>query len=141
MSQANKDLLRRMFEETDERKSAPPELFAPGFTVHVGGAPPQDLDGFQQHLAAFYKAFPDLSHTYEDFVAEGDRVAIRVVLRGTHTGELMGIPVSGRPIAVVSIGIARIANGQIAEWWASPDQVGLMQQIGAMPAPEHAGAA
>jgi predicted ester cyclase len=141
MSQENKDLVRRMFEEADERQSVPAELFTPDCTVHIGGAPPRSLEAFQQHLAAFYRAFPDLSHTYEDFVAEGDRVALRVVLRGTHTGELMGIPATGRPIAVANIGIARIAGGRIAEWWASPDQLGLMQQIGAVPTPQQAGAA
>jgi predicted ester cyclase len=62
-------------------------------------------------------------------------VAFRVVARATHTGEFMGIPASGKQITVPMIGIARVTDGQVTQLWNSPDQLGLLQQIGALPEP------
>jgi steroid delta-isomerase-like uncharacterized protein len=137
MSEENKALVRRMYEEVDRREGEIPErLFAPDFTTHIAGSPPMDLGTFEQFLKMWYTTFSDWSHTVEDLVAEGDRVAVRVVAQATHTGEFMGVPASGKRISVVSTGIAQIAGGQIAEWWNSPDQLGLMQQLGLIPPPQ-----
>lgn len=77
---------------------------------------------------------PDLQETIEDLLAEGDRVAYRVTLRGTHLGELLGIPATGRTIAVAGIVIDRIADGKIVEEWNQSDLLGLMRTLGAIPA-------
>jgi predicted ester cyclase len=71
-------------------------------------------------------------------VAEGDKVAFRLVTRTVHTGTYMGISASGKHIAVPVIGMARVAGGKIAEWWNSPDRLSWMQQIGALPLPGQA---
>lgn len=139
MSEQNKALVRRMFEETDRSEEIPEGLFAPDFTAHIVGSPPMNLEAFQQFLAMWYTSFSDFSHTFEDMVAEGDRVAVRIAARATHTGEFMGIPATGKRISSVHIGIARIVGGQIAEWWNSPDQLGLMQQLGLVPPPQPTG--
>lgn len=129
----NKVLIRRSFEESDRRKTYPAELCAPGFTAHPPGSPPVDLEAWQKYVAMYYAAFSDLNVTIEQVVAEGDRVAVRVMARGTHTGELLGIPASGKQISVVNHAFARTSEGKIAEWWPSPDTIGLMRQIGAIP--------
>ena len=132
MSEENKALVRRLFEESDRRKTFPGELCATGFTVHPPGTPPMNLEAFQQFVAMYYTAFADLSVNVEQMVAEGDRVAVRVVAQGTHTGEFRGIPASGKKVSVVNHAFARITGGKIAEWWTSPDTMGLMRQIGAI---------
>ncbi len=83
----------------------------------------------------FFSAFPDLQGTLEDLVAEGDRVALRITWRGTNTGSLMGMPPTDKPVSFGVINILRVANGKIAENWAQVDMLGLMQQLGAVPAP------
>lgn len=136
MSEENKALVRGWFEEIDRRKELPTELCDPGFTAHLPGQPPMDLEAYRQFIAMMYGALSNIAHTYEDFVAEGDRVCVRYVARGVHTGELMGVPASGSRVAVTDICMVRVAGGKIAEFWASPDMMGLMQQIGALPAPD-----
>jgi len=80
-------------------------------------------------------AMPDYNVSIDDLIAEGDRVAARFTMRGTHTGaDFLGLPASGRKINVTGISIFRIADGKIAEHWANEDALGLLQQLGAMPA-------
>ena len=86
----------------------------------------------------FYAAFPDQQWTIHDLVAEGDRVAARFTMRATHTGEFQGIPATGRSISVWAFTIYRIADGKIAEEWAEFDAMGMMQQLGVIPAPDQA---
>ena len=78
-------------------------------------------------------AFPDFSVTIEDAIAEGDRVAVRVTVRGTHQGALMGIPPTGKQIAIKAISMWRVTDGRIVERWESADTLGLMQQLGVIP--------
>jgi hypothetical protein len=84
-----------------------------------------------QFVGAFYTSFAGFTHDVQDLLEEGDKVAFRAVARATHTGAFMAIPATGKQIAVPMIGMARIAGGKVAEWWNSPDQLGLMQQLGA----------
>jgi predicted ester cyclase len=74
----------------------------------------------------------------EDIVAQGDKVAARFVEHGTHNGEFMGIAPTGRQATWTEIGILRIEGGKIVESWYETDMLGLMQQIGALPAPSQA---
>ena len=98
-----------------------------------------DYAGHHQILTIFRAAFPDIRMTLDDLVAEGDRVVDRWTARGTHTGEFGGIPATGRPVAVTGIDITRLENGKIVEIWHQEDIIGLMQQLGAIPAPAAAG--
>lgn len=132
---SNNDLIRRFYQEEDRRKGPPAEYFADGFTAHFAGGPPMDFRGFEPLASAFRAGFPDLRHELGDLVGEDDKVAVRLTLRGTHKGEFMGIPPTGKQIAVAVIAIYRIEGDKIAESWIVPDQMGLMQQIGAISAP------
>jgi steroid delta-isomerase-like uncharacterized protein len=87
----------------------------------------------RQFWAAFFTALPDLSATMEDLVISGDRVVGRFVYRGTHTGELMGIPASGNPVEMRSIDIWRAEDGMFVEHWDELNLMEVFQQIGALP--------
>ena len=87
----------------------------------------------RQFWKAFFTALPDLSATMEDFVTSGDRVVGRFVYRGTHTGELMGIPASGNPVEMRSIDIWRTEDGMFVEHWDELNLLEMFQQMGALP--------
>jgi predicted ester cyclase len=93
------------------------------------GTPPGSVSA-RQRWAMLRAAFSDARVTIDDIVAEGDKVAVRFTLRGTHTGELMGIPPTRRHVVVTGIDINRIGNGQIVERWANFDTLGMLQQLG-----------
>jgi steroid delta-isomerase-like uncharacterized protein len=106
------------------------EVCAPDFVHHGPGMMPSDLAGLKQMVPAFRAAFPDVELVTEDLVAEGDRVVDRVTVRGTHRGEFMGIPPSGKRFEMQEIHIARIVDGKIVERWTQFDMFGLLQHIG-----------
>jgi len=133
MSEENKVIVRSFLEKVNRHGKVPAEMCAPSFTVHVGGDPPMDLETFQQFTGMFYAAFSDWILTVEDMVAEGDRVAFRIMSRATHTVEFMGIPATGKQVSIPNIGFGRFDGGKIAEWWVSPDRIGLFRQLGTIP--------
>ena len=107
--------------------------FAPNAVVHNSGAPdPLNLEGFRQLAAVFLAAFPDGKHTIDDMIVEGDKVVTRITYRGAHTGDLMGIPPTGKHVTTSAMTIDQIANGKIVETWRLFDQMGMMQQLGVM---------
>ncbi|MGE0542955.1 MAG: ester cyclase [Dehalococcoidia bacterium] len=120
--------------DADQAQSIPPML-ATQVVVRLPGAPPLDRTAFQQFGQGFYAAFPDLQHTIEEQVAEGNTVVTRLVARGTHRGEFQGIPPTGRAVTVAAISVQRYRDGQIVEQDLILDALGLMQQLGAIPAP------
>ncbi len=139
----NKALIRRYFEEIDaaaqdERgASVLDEFVAPDFVDHnpsPGFTP--NLEGLKQAFNHFLAANPDGYHVIEDMIAEGDKVMTRVSAYGTHTGELFGIAPTGKQIRMTGIAVHRIANSKIAEHWSELDNLGLMQQLYVVPAPE-----
>jgi steroid delta-isomerase-like uncharacterized protein len=137
-TEANKTVARRYFEEVRNRGDlgAIDDLFAPGFVLRVGGLPDvRGSDGLRQSYGAFRAALPDLRFTVEDVIAEGDRVVVRWSARGTHQGPLLGVAATGRPVAITGIDVFRIDGGKIAEGWSNFDQLGLLRQVGAVPAP------
>lgn len=97
---------------------------------------PSGLEGRKLFASAFFSAFPDIQITIEDLVAEGDRVAARQSARGTHTGELMGIPPTGKQVSITGMFIFRFENGKVVEHWEIFDQLGMMQQLGVIPTQE-----
>ena len=83
--------------------------------------------------AAFFTGLPDLTATMEDLVVAGDRVVGRFVYRGTHTGDLLGIPATGRPVEMRSIDIWRVADGEFVEHWDELNLLEVFQQVGVLP--------
>lgn len=135
---ANKALIRRFFEEvwSSGDLSKRDEFLDAGYRGHMAGAAePIDRDGWTGWFQGFRAAFPDARFTVEDLVAEGDRVAARLTMRGTHLGPLNGTPPTGRSVVVGGMSIERIADGQIVEGWNQNDALGLLVQLGMMPPP------
>jgi steroid delta-isomerase-like uncharacterized protein len=96
------------------------------------GMPPT-LEGMRQALPAFSTAFPDLQVTVGEMIAEGDKVAYRLTVTGTHTGDFMGIPATGKRINLTETHIDQIANGKLVRHDGDWDQLGMMQQLGVIP--------
>ncbi len=93
--------------------------------------------GKWERLPAFAEgssAFPDFHYTIEDLIAEEDRVAARLTYRGTHRGDLLGIAPTRKPVAYTGIAVFRLAGGMIVDGWVNGDTLGLMRQLGAVPA-------
>lgn len=138
MSEENKALTRRQLEEVFNKHNpdAVDEFFAPDYVNH--NAPPGlpgGRDGLKALVAMYLGAFPDLKVTSDFQLAEGDKVVMRWTATGTHSGELMGIPPTGKRTKTTGISIARVAGGKIVEEWNESDQMDLMQQLGVVPAP------
>ena len=112
------------------------ELFAPDYLDHDPGRGelPRGPEGIKQAWAMMRAAFPDLRVTVFDTVAEGDLVAVRGEISGTHRGELMGLAPTGNTVAVSVMDFNRIAGGRVQERWGQLDLLGLLQQLGAVPA-------
>jgi steroid delta-isomerase-like uncharacterized protein len=104
----------------------------PGIPMQVRGP-----EGIKQLVRVFRNAFPDVHFTPEIIVGELDKVVVLFRVSGSHQGELMGMPATGKPIAITSIEIFRFADGKIAEQWVAVDNMGMLQQLGAMPVAHH----
>jgi steroid delta-isomerase-like uncharacterized protein len=130
-----KALVRRRFEELDRRNvSILDEMFTKDYVLNFPSAHrPLSLEQTKQLYEALYDAFPDLRHTIEDQIAEGDRVVTRWVARGTHRGELMGIEPTEREIEFGGINIYRLDGDKLTESHVTWDIRGLLQQLGAAP--------
>jgi steroid delta-isomerase-like uncharacterized protein len=92
-------------------------------------------EGLRKVIAMYREAFPDLRLTIEDQIAEDDKVVTRWTAAGTHQGELMGTPATGKSTTVTGIGIDRIQNGQVVEAWGNWDALGMFTQLGLAPEP------
>jgi steroid delta-isomerase-like uncharacterized protein len=139
----NKAVFRRWCEVISQnRLDRVEEIIAPDEVDHtVPPGVPSGLEGVKQIFTTFHSAFPDLRIQIEDLIAEGDKVVARVTARGTHQGEFMGIAPTGKPVSFNAIDVVRIAGGKIVERWSQADLLGLLQQLGAIPAPEQTTAA
>ncbi len=100
--------------------------------VDLRGGPP-GREGFKQGLVAIRQAFPDWTSTVDDILAEGDRVAARWTVRGTHRGPFMGIPATGKQIVMKEAGILRFEGGKLVELARVADELSLLQQLGVLP--------
>ncbi|MFL6491353.1 MAG: ester cyclase [Nitrososphaera sp.] len=108
------------------------------YSFHPSGMPTMDWSGHKQLLTAITRAFPDLHHNIKDMVAEGDKVAVRLIVTGTHKGEFHGIPPSGKKISLDEMAFLTIVDGRITEGWITSDMMSFMQQIGAISATSRA---
>jgi steroid delta-isomerase-like uncharacterized protein len=140
MSEQNKIVVRRTLEEvyTKGNLNLIDELVISDFVAHSSTRDIYGPDGMKQFAAALREAFPDLQMTIEDQVAEGDRVVTRWTARGTHTGSFQGIPPTGKQGTMTGIDIDRVVDGKTVECWSNTDDLGLLQQLGVVPAPDHA---
>jgi predicted ester cyclase len=133
----NKAAARHFLEEVFNKRNLAGvnALCAPNFIDH--GLPPglSGIEGTKQSAGMYLAAFPDLHFTFEDFIAEGDKVVVRVTMSGTQQGELMGIPPSGIQFSATGIEIYRFEGGKIVEHWLQADNLGLLQQLGVVPPP------
>jgi steroid delta-isomerase-like uncharacterized protein len=136
MSEENKALARRWADILAQGNSdLVEEIYASDFVGH-DPTMPEDLrgvEGAREFYSMYLGAFPDAEVTIEDQLAEGDKVVTRWTGRGTHQGELMGVPPSGNRVEVPGITISRIEGGKIVEEWENYDALGMMQAIGAVP--------
>ncbi len=134
--ESNKTIVRNVMERLDARD-------IDGLLTHVapnavwhGFAPvPLDNAGYRQAIGMFLDAFPDSRFPVSEYIAEGDKVAAPHQLRGTQNGAFQDIPPSGKSAIVDAIALFRVENDKVVETWLSADLLGMLMQIGAIPAP------
>lgn len=132
--ESNKTIAREFFMEQDRRKGPlSPDLVADDYTAKIGSNPQMTREGHSAFGAAFYAGFPDLYHTIDEVIADEHSAVVRFTLRGTHTGNFMGIPPTGKPIEVTAIAIQHIADGKVTSLRAEFDQAGMLRQLGVIP--------
>lgn len=135
MSAENKATVRRYVNEVVNKGNIQivDDLFASDYVRHEPHTPEMaGPEGVKQWITAVRTAFPDANFQIEDMVGEGDRVAMRWTVRGTHRGEFLGVGPSGKQISNGGNSILRLAGGKIAEEWLNWDVLGMMQQLGAV---------
>jgi predicted ester cyclase len=137
MSEENKALVRRLM--VDDISAGNPavaaEIIHPDFYDHTN--PPGMQHGLEGHnaiVALFHAAFSDMQWHIKDMISEGDKVVFRSTMEATHTGDFFGIPPTGTHVNVDGVHILRIADGRVAEHWGNNDDLGLMRQLGVIPA-------
>ena len=145
----NAAFIRRWFEEVWNRgrEEAVDEMFAEegvaNGLVDESGQPLRGPEGFKPFFRRFREAFPEIEVTVEDTVSEGDRVAARCTVRGSHRGDTLGFDATNRPVEFTGICIVRVSGGKIVEAWNNFDFMSMFQQLGAlrMDAPSEGGEA
>jgi steroid delta-isomerase-like uncharacterized protein len=139
VTEDNKSIMRRAYDEilNEGRLDVADEIIAEDMTEHeqFPGLEP-GREGFKSFVTMFREAFPDLQVTVEDMIAEDDKVAARVTMRGTHQGKFLGIPPSGNRIEVPVVDIVRFADGMGVEHWGVTDNMAMMVQLGVASPPE-----
>jgi steroid delta-isomerase-like uncharacterized protein len=128
----NKAIVRQFFEAIDAQNYARmKELLARDFVLHYSG-PQEDFsaEALMQLVRAYYTAFPDGIHKFEDILAEGNKVVNRALWEGTQKAEFQGLPATGTKVKFYQIGISRVEDGKIKETWVVEDNLGMMTQLG-----------
>lgn len=111
------------------------EICTPDVVSHAPLGEPRGYEEHEEYEAPIHDAFPHFEVTVEDVVVEGDRVAMRLTIRGTHEGEMMGIAPTGNRVEFQNVIFHRMEGGKIAERWVQPDVLGLLQQLDAIELP------
>jgi steroid delta-isomerase-like uncharacterized protein len=135
-AEANKAIVRRLLDVLEEGNiDLVDELLAPDYINHSPGTPDQPTgpEGVKGVVAMFQSAMPDLRVVIEDMIAEGDKVATRYTLEGTHEGELFGVPPTGQRLSIKSMAVERVSDGRIRDHWRVTDSLDMMQQLGVVP--------
>ena len=133
---SNKAIVRRFIDEifVGGRKETVDELLADDFIAHTGPSTGHPKDDLKAAIDRTSGALDDPRFTIEDLIAEGDRVAVRLTTAATQVGEFMGLPATNKRYEIGEIHIFRLRDGKVTEHWHQLDQMGLMKQLGAMPA-------
>ena len=138
-SEQNKAIARRIPIEvfSQGRLEVIDELLAPGFTEHSQLPPgiPGGREGVKAIASALRKGFPDLNYRVDLQIAEGDFVAAYLTVRGTHKGEVFGMPATGKHAEWAESHTVKMVNGKVTEHWGVADQLGMLRQLGLAPAP------
>lgn len=125
---------KRFFAEQDRLKGGlSGDLCAEDYTAEINGYPPMDRAGHEGMGKGFFAAFPDMQQDIEETVADGERVAMRFRAHGTHLGEFMGHPATGRPVDIVGTAIVHVKDGKVASLKEVIDLQALEQQLGIVP--------
>jgi steroid delta-isomerase-like uncharacterized protein len=134
MSDANKNVVRRLFEEVWNKGNLPvaDELFAQNYSHHDSSTPEfgRGPESEKKRATLYRTAFPDVRLMIEDTIAEGETVTARWSCKGTHKGDLGGIAPTGKQFNISGISVARFTNGKMVEAWVNWDALGLMRQLG-----------
>ncbi len=135
MGDQRHELGRKFFSYQDANGGAiSPDLVTADYQAHLQGNPPIDRAGHSGFGGGFSAGFPDLRHEITDVFAEGDKVAVRFVLQGTHTGMLFGmIPPSGKRVTVWANVLMHLEGGKVKRLYGTFDEAGMLRQIGAIP--------
>jgi steroid delta-isomerase-like uncharacterized protein len=136
----NKAVVRRFIDEifVRGRTESVDELLADDFVGHTWPSTGHPKDDLKAAIGRTSKGLTDSAFDVEDVIAEDDRVAVRLTAAATQTGELMGMPASGKRYSIGEIHIFRVHDGRVVEHWHQFDQMGMMKQLGAMPGPSNA---
>lgn len=131
MSHPAQDLVRRLFDAINGQEyGVLPELVSPDYVYRTPGEELRGIDGLRGLLAGYHRGFPDLELVIEDMFGEGDRVATAFTFNGTHLGELMGVPATGRQVSVLGTIHSRARGGRIVEEFELLDLATMYQQLG-----------
>ena len=139
LKDSNVAAVRALYAQIDQAQSMAPldEVADNGYTGYVAGLAPMDRHAMKAFGEAFFAACPGLTHTVEEILVDGDRIAVRLTVRGRQTRPLPtpsgSVPPSGKSFAAEAINFFRFASGRIVEQRISFDMLGFLQQIGAMP--------
>jgi predicted ester cyclase len=137
-TEANMATNRRFYEEVinQKRLAVVDEVAGANYVSHSfpPGLPP-GREGLKAFVGAFHAAFPDGHLSIDQMIVEGDTIATRLTFHGTHTGNFMSIPPTGKKVTVPALDMARYVDGKLVEHWGGPDQMSLLQQLGVIPAP------
>lgn len=128
----NKELVRSFFAAIDKNDFPKlEELASPDYVLKAPGlSTPMRLQATFELVKRHYTSFPDWRHSIEDMIAEGDKVAVKIMQKGTHKAEYEGVAATGKEVTKASVCLLRIANGKVQELWAIEDNLGLYQQLG-----------
>jgi steroid delta-isomerase-like uncharacterized protein len=138
--ESNKAIMRRFWDAWEQGNvDLLDELLVPEYINHTLAAPdlPPGPEGVKEVVSMFHSAMPELRVAIEDMIAEGDKVATRYALQGTHRVHLFGAAPTGRRLSIKSITMERVVGGKITEHWRVTDEMGMMRQLGVFGAPEN----
>jgi len=138
-TEQNKNIFRQMVEDVFNKGNVNmlDRYLADNFVEHEALPPgiPEGREGVKQLTTMLHQGFPDFKATINDLIAEGDKVVCRMTWSGTHQGEFMGIPATGKKVSFEVVDIIRAKDEKAVEHWGVMDVAGMMQQIGVMPVP------
>lgn len=135
--QDNKSTVCRFVEQVENQHdlAAIDDLLSTDFVDHSGLSNPPNRDGAKMFFSAIFNAYPDVRFTIRQQLAEGDQVVTYKTFEGTHQGDFMGIPPTGKQVKIDLIDIFTVNEGKITAHWTVVDMLGMMQQIGVVPGP------